>query len=107
MNIKIEVSTPSKQAAAIELRLIKMFTILHLFVLSAAATSSLSNLSEFRQELFWDEPKQGLFNVDVGLGNSTDQHLEVFADLNNDKYTDVITVGREGADIQIHLFNSK
>lgn len=42
--------------------------------------------------MFWDEPPEGLFEVDVGLQNLTNQHLMVFADLNSDKYTDIITL---------------
>lgn len=45
--------------------------------------------------MFWEEPPEGLFEVDVGLQSLVDQHLIAFADINNDKYTDVITLSAD------------
>ena len=42
--------------------------------------------------MFWDEPPEGLFEVDVGFEKFNNEHLMVFADLNADKYTDVVTM---------------
>jgi hypothetical protein len=39
--------------------------------------------------MVWDQPPEGLFQVDIGLSNLTDFNLNVFADFNADKYTDV------------------
>jgi hypothetical protein len=63
-----------------------------IWLMSLARASDL-NLTSFSKQMFWQEPPQGLFTVDVGLGNVTNQHLFAFVDLNADKYTDVITVG--------------
>lgn len=57
--------------------------------------------------MFWDEPQEGLFEVEVGLQNLTNQHLMVFADMNSDKYTDIITIDSEGKSFSIYLFNKK
>jgi hypothetical protein len=45
--------------------------------------------------MFWDEPPEGLFEVDVGFEKLKNQHLMVFADINADKYTDVVTIDAE------------
>lgn len=63
--------------------------------------------------MFWEEPKEGLYEIDVGL-NATDAsgsgHIMAFADLNSDKYTDIITVNEAGdnglASFNIHLFDT-
>lgn len=65
------------------------------------------NLTSFSQEMFWDEPPEGLFEVDVGLQNLTNQHLMAFADLNSDKYTDVITLSQDASSFSIFLFNQR
>ena len=65
------------------------------------------NLTAFSSQMFWDEPQEGLFEVDVGLQNLTNQHLMVFADMNSDKYTDIITIDSDGKSFSIYLFNKK
>lgn len=64
------------------------------------------NLTSFRQEMFWDEPPEGLFEVDVGLETLSNQHLMVFADLNSDKYTDMVTLDADQT-LSFHLFSPK
>jgi hypothetical protein len=62
--------------------------------------------------MFWEEPKEGLYEINVGL-NSTDEqgsgHIMAFSDLNSDKYTDIITVNEAGnnglASFNIHFFD--
>ena len=75
------------------------------------ATRAALNMTAFSQEMFWDEPKEGLYEVDVNLFNATNPsvngHLMTFADLNNDKYTDIITVDESGSTFTLHLFNNK
>ena len=71
------------------------------------------NLTNFDKHMFWEEPKEGLYEIDVGL-NATDVqgtgHIMAFADLNSDKYTDIITVNEPGknglASFNIHLFDT-
>ena len=56
--------------------------------------------------MFWDEPPEGLFEVDVGFEKLKNQHLMVFADINADKYTDVVTIDAESQQtLSIYLFN--
>ena len=56
--------------------------------------------------MFWDEPPEGLFEVDVGFQNLNNEHLMVFADLNADKYTDVITLDAVSSQaFSIYLFS--
>lgn len=75
-----------------------------LWLLPALVTAKMLNLTAFSKEMFWDEPQQGLYEVDVGLeGNNG--HLMAFADLNSDKYTDIITAS--GDTFIINLFNTK
>ena len=65
------------------------------------------NLTEFSRQLFWEEPPEGLFEVEVGL-NKPDLgsgDLMAFADLNSDKYTDIITVSDDKKSFSIHIFN--
>jgi hypothetical protein len=57
--------------------------------------------------MFWDEPAEGLFHVEVGFASFTDQHLIVFADLNGDKYTDIITISSDSKSFTMHLFDKK
>ena len=75
-----------------------------LWLLPALISAKMLNLTAFSKEMFWDEPQQGLYEVDVGL-NGTNGHLMAFADLNSDKYTDIVTVN--GDTFDIHLFNVK
>ena len=53
-------------------------------------------------------PPEGLYAVDIGAPSQTKGdfgHLEVFADIDSDKYTDLITVTNEGREIQIYVFD--
>jgi hypothetical protein len=50
----------------------------------------------------------GLYEVDVGLKTDDgDQgsHIMVFADINNDKYTDIITVNSAKSAFTVHIFD--
>jgi len=64
-------------------------------LLTPLIAASNLNLTSFSQEMFWDEPPEGLFEVDVGFEKLKNQHLMVFADINADKYTDVVTIDAE------------
>lgn len=57
--------------------------------------------------MFWDEPPEGLFEVDVGFDKLVNEHLLAFADVNSDKYTDVLTLSEDGKSFSIHLFNQR
>ena len=65
-------------------------------------------LDSFNKELFWEQPQEGLYEVDVGLRASdgiTGNRLSVFADLNNDKYTDIITINDGFSAYTVHIFD--
>ena len=50
----------------------------------------------------------GLYEVDVGLRTSEGEqgnHLSTFADLNNDRYTDIITISEGKSSFTVHLFD--
>jgi hypothetical protein len=67
-------------------------------------------LDHFNKDLFWEEPLEGLYEVDVGIrpppveSGETGNNLMAFADLNNDKYTDIITVSDGRTAFTIHLY---
>jgi hypothetical protein len=84
-----------------------MILLLWLASIATAAMQQNLNLTSFSKEMFWDEPPEGLFNVDVGLSNRTNEHLMAFADLNADKYTDVVTVGSSGKTFEVYMFDTK
>ena len=65
------------------------------------------NLTSFRKDFFWETQEQGLFEVDVGLLDVSQQHLAVFVDLNADKYTDIVTIDEEQTRLSFYLFNTK
>ncbi|CDW73884.1 UNKNOWN [Stylonychia lemnae] len=64
-------------------------------------------LDNFNKELFWEEPDEGLYEVDVGLRaaeGETGSHLQAFADINNDRYTDIITINEAKTVFTVHLY---
>jgi hypothetical protein len=71
------------------------------------------NVTNFNHEFWWDEPPEGLYEIDVGLHNLENPgHLMTFADLNSDKYSDVITASDHPAangraSFTIHFFDVK
>ena len=65
------------------------------------------NLTSFRKDFFWETQEQGLFEVDVGLLDVSQEHLTVFADLNADKYTDIVTVDEEQKRLSFYLFSTQ
>ena len=88
------------------------FSLLITFLCSSLVKCNMLNLTNFDKHMFWEEPREGLYEIDVGL-NSTDAyesgHIMAFSDLNSDKYTDIITVNEPGksglASFSIHLFD--
>ena len=53
----------------------------------------LLNMTAFGTQFFEIPPPDGLYKVDVGAGELADfGHLQVFADMNSDRYTDMVTV---------------
>ena len=49
----------------------------------------------------------GLYEVDVGLRAAEGEvgnHLQTFADLNNDRYTDIITINDAKTLFTVHLY---
>lgn len=48
-----------------------------------------------------------MYEVDVGLKapeGETGNHLTVFADINNDRYTDIITINEGKSVFTVHLY---
>lgn len=65
-------------------------------------------MEHFNKELFWEQPEEGLYEVDVGLHAAEGEvgtHLMAFADLNNDKYTDIITINEARSTFTAHIFD--
>ena len=53
-------------------------------------------MTVFETEIFESSPPEGLYNVDIGVGDIYDfGHLHTFADMNADKYTDIVTVMKD------------
>ena len=62
-------------------------------------------MTVFDTQFFESSPPEGLYNVDIGMSDLNDfGQLQVFADLNSDKYTDMVTV-RGGSGIFIHTYD--
>jgi hypothetical protein len=65
-------------------------------------------LEHFNKELFWEEPPEGLYEVDVGLrqpqSNGGGMNMMAFSDMNSDKYTDIVTVNDARTEFTVHLF---
>ena len=63
-------------------------------------------MTAFHTEFFEAAPPEGLYNVDIGLSELSDfGHLHTFADLNSDKYTDMVTVVSPGNQVQVHTYD--
>lgn len=68
---------------------------------------SLLNMTAFDVDIFDNLPPEGLYNVDIGLSDIHDfGHLQIFADMNSDKYTDLVTVIGESNTIQISTYDN-
>jgi len=71
------------------------------------------NITNFGREFWWDEPPEGLYEIEVGMTNLDNPgHLVAFADLNADNYSDMITTsegpGANGlSSFTIHFFDVK
>ena len=64
------------------------------------------NMTAFDAPYFEKGPPEGLYNVDIGMANMTDfGHLHTFADLNADKYTDMVAVSG-GNTLEVHAYDS-
>lgn len=75
------------------------------------STKNSSGKSHLRvKKIFNSHSNLGLYEVDVGLkppteGGETGNNLMVFADLNSDKYTDIISVSDSKATFTVHLYD--
>ena len=73
---------------------------------------ALLNLTAFDTAFFESQPPEGLYDVDIGLSDLSDVgHLHAFADLNSDKYTDMITVMENSEsgnqnEVHVHTYDS-
>ena len=71
-------------------------------------SSEMLTLDSFSKKLIWEQPEEGLYMVDAGLKpaeGETGTWLLAFADLNNDKYTDIITTSISRNTYSVHLFD--
>ena len=64
-------------------------------------------IEEFHPQLFWNRPREGFYDVDVGFNDPAGEGMKIMAigDINNDKNADVITVGEGQDSFQLHLYN--
>ena len=76
------------------MKFVKLFLLLAAASVAKTSSKSFENqtisLNAFKKEIFWDQIPSGLFQVDVGLQNLTNKDLMLFADINGDKYQDVV-----------------
>ena len=63
-------------------------------------------MTAFDKRFFESSPPEGLYNVDIGMGDLKDFGLlQVFADMNSDKYTDMVTV-KGGNQVFVHTYDN-
>jgi hypothetical protein len=60
-------------------------------------------LSAFDLGMFEPTPPEGLYEVDIGM-NGGQGDIMTFADVDSDKFTDIITVN--GGEVELHLFDN-
>ena len=71
------------------------------------SSQKLLNLTAFDTDFFDSEPPEGLYNVDIGTSEISDfGHLQTFADMNSDKYTDLISVESGSNQVKIHIYDN-
>ena len=64
-------------------------------------------MTAFDTDFFDTAPPEGLYNVDIGMSDVEDfGHLQAFADMNSDKYTDMISTHKDSNTIIIHTYAS-
>ena len=65
------------------------------------------NMTSFDKRYFESSPPEGLYNIDIGMSGMSDfGHIQTFADMNSDKYTDMVNVLGGTNTIQIHCYDS-
>ena len=63
-------------------------------------------MTAFGKQFFEIPPPEGLYKVDIGISDVGNfGRLEIFADMNSDKYSDMVTVSG-GAHVFVHSFDS-
>ena len=72
------------------------------------SSQKLLNMTAFDTDFFDnDSPPEGLYNVDIGMSDMENfGHLQTFADMNSDKYTDMITVVGGSNLVRVHIYDS-
>ena len=64
-------------------------------------------MTAFDTVLFENPPPEGLYNVDIGVSDINDfGHLQTFADMNSDKYTDMVAAVSGTNQVRIHTYDS-
>ena len=68
-------------------------------------------MTAFDTVFFETQPPEGLYDVDIGLTDISDfGHLHTFADMNSDKYTDMVTVVENAEsgnanEVHVHIYD--
>ena len=64
------------------------------------------NLQAFNTGMFDISPPEGLYKIDIGMGDENFGHLLTFGDLNADKFSDMVTLVDSRSALQIHVYDS-
>lgn len=63
-------------------------------------------ISDFNNKIFWEKDHQGMIPLDLGFNKFTDAMMIIaVADMNGDKYTDIITINQERSAFRLFLYN--
>ena len=64
-------------------------------------------MTDFDTDFFDSSPPEGLYNIDIGMSEIENLgHLQTFADMNSDKYTDMVTSVSGTNEVHIHTYDS-
>ena len=71
------------------------------------SSGKLLNMTAFDTDFFDSEPPEGLYNIDIGMSDIENVgHLQTFADMNSDKYTDMVTTVSGSNEVHIHIYDT-
>ena len=88
--------------------LLQLSMILFIWNLWPSYADQKVSINEFNNKIFWEKDKQGMVELDLFFSNVTDSMLIVaVADMDGDKFTDIITVNQERSAFRVFLYNSR
>ena len=71
------------------------------------SSGKLLNMTAFDTDFFDSSPPEGLYNIDIGMSDIENVgHLQTFADMNSDKYTDMVTTVSGSNEVNIHIYDT-